>query len=312
MLASRVRMGGYKRDNFIDKTDFYIMGRNPYLEKLYRTSDFNEYERIGNFPASATTLNDIQYFPTKNIWLIASNNRIMSSTDMRHWTERGMLFNDVSSNIIFTGTVFVVGGGYKQYVQTSTNGTSWSSILLPDFEGQYSSISSIAYGNGYLIAVGSAGQSFRSADGETWTKLDTTPTRMNLNSIEFHNNRWCMGGYAGEMYYSNNNGGSWTQANSVSGSSGGVYSIKYANGIWVATGGASAIATSIDGITWTRRVSSIPSSTLRNLYYYNDIWYACSSNGDMYKSTSVTTNNSWTKVSNVSGNARAMYHYKKE
>lgn len=116
--------------------------------------------------------------------------------------------------------------------------------------------------------------------GAKWYGVNKTLTGT-WNCITYGKNFFCAGGkyLSGGIYYPcvmvSVNGTDWTQI-SLSASSDVIWSIAYANGVFVA-GGVYKIYYSSDGLTWTASASS-PPQQVRGLAYGNGRW-ACICNG---------------------------------
>ena len=102
------------------------------------------------------------------------------------------------------------------------------------------------------------------------------------------------------------NGTEWTQSNITSGS---IYSVYNANGIWVA-GSRSGFGVTLkglyystDGKTWNQ--SNITSTHMFCVYNANGIWVAGSNNNGLYYSTDGKT---WTQSNITSGNIYSVYN----
>lgn len=83
------------------------------------------------------------------------------------------------SEVVYGNGIFVAVGavGVVGKVLTSTDGSVWTSQLLPPISGLYS----VTYGNNYFAAVGANGTIITSPNGVDWTDRNTTKTIINKN-----------------------------------------------------------------------------------------------------------------------------------
>lgn len=95
-------------------------------------------------------------------------------------------------------------------------------------------------------------------------------------------------GSSGVMVKGTIDGDTWTSLSSPTGS--GLYSIKYADNLWVAVGEGGTIVTSPDLSTWTTRTSGT-SGIIYSVDYGDGKWVACGGSGKVMTSTDGAT---WT------------------
>ncbi|MBD3344060.1 MAG: hypothetical protein GF401_03255, partial [Chitinivibrionales bacterium] len=115
-------------------------------------------------------------------------------------------------------------------------------------------LTSVASGNGKVVAVGSGATIMVSADtGMTWMR-QTIPvdSKQNFWCVEFGNGKFIAVGTSG-LIYSSTDGFTWTQE--ISGITLWLTSLTYANGQFVASGVRGTILTSTDGKSWKTRNS---------------------------------------------------------
>ena len=142
----------------------------------------------------------------------------------------------------------------------------------------------VAYGtlgvNNYTIAVGAHNGVYNIMhslnNGTTWAQ-GVSSGADNKTGVAFGNNKFvCVGvnGFDHSIYYSPG-GITWSLATTGVGA---LYSVVYANGLFVAVGEAGLVMTSIDGVTWTPQTSG----TVLNLYritYGGGLFVAVGANG---------------------------------
>jgi len=116
-----------------------------------------------------------------------------------------------------------------------------------------SSWTSVTYGNGKFVAVGSntagtTGQAMYSTDGMNWTLASGVPNH-SWSNVTYGNGRFVAVGWMGWIMYSSD-GVTWT-ASSASFSGNTLYGLAYGNGKYI-TSYSSGYYYSTDGISWTQ------------------------------------------------------------
>lgn len=140
----------------------------------------------------------------------------------------------------------------------------------------------IAYGNGYWVAVGSAGNLWYATSlGGTWTSNDIV-TGSSLQAVHYDNGYWVVGSAAGQLYYrATDPTGTWTTGATTGTSP--INAIKYANGYWVAlcnTGGATYYSADPTAGSWT--LNTISTASWFHAHYANGYWVFVGSSGKTY------------------------------
>ena len=151
---------------------------------------------------------------------------------------------------------------------SSPNGTEWTNSNIT--KGTFT----IAYGNGLWIACGRGNDAmmYYSEDGKNWKTCTVESDR--YYCAKYANGLWVVGGW-NYMFYSED-GKTWTKSTTT----GTVYDIAYANGIFVAASMGSEMSTisrsglwySTDGKTWTQ--SNVTNKQAEIVYYVNGLWVA--------------------------------------
>jgi len=141
---------------------------------------------------------------------VGANGLISSSTDGITWTARtsNMSTNRISSVEFLNGNFVAVGDGAAGGtggITTSTDGITWTKRTTPS--GMGTNLLSVAYGNGYYVAVGSLTTTAGcySTNLSTWTVL---PTSVNdsLAYATFQNNQFIVHrGSEAKAFYTGNN-----------------------------------------------------------------------------------------------------------
>jgi len=151
--------------------------------------------------------------------------------------------------LTFGNGLFVAGTGTVDSrdtgIQTSSDGVTWTKR----FSGTEDRFTSIAYGNGLFVAVGShvGGSSlFTSADGVTWT---SQPSLLILNGVFYGNGLFVLLGKGGTILTSVDG---FTWQNHLFGPTENLTSIAHGNDRFVAVGERGIILSSADAVSWAR------------------------------------------------------------
>jgi hypothetical protein len=114
---------------------------------------------------------------------------------------------------------------------------------------------SVAYANGYWVAVGNGGTLYHTTDPTgTWTSNPQGSTT--FGGVAYGNGTWVAVGDSGTLRYTTDPTGTWTS--NPQGSSA-LYSVAYGNGTWVAVGNSGALryATEEPGIPDGSTINSV-------------------------------------------------------
>ena len=136
-------------------------------------------------------------------FLVGSNNYgILYSTDCMEWKPMGDVgFYLPTHGIVWANGRFVVVGKNGQ-MAWSTDGTTWTQVKDSTFGT--STIETITYGGGLLVAGGYAGKMAWSADaGITWNAVENSPFGTDtVYAIAYGGGRFVAGGQKGTMAHS--------------------------------------------------------------------------------------------------------------
>ena len=142
------------------------------------------------------------------------------------------------------------------------------------------------------VVVGSSGAIFSAVGVGSTNFIEMQSASNNLNSITTNQNQFVGVGSNGQSIissYNNYNNLTWNYSTIIS-------SVNLNKVIWDGTryivvgdfdGSSSYIATSIDGINWTKITSNI-SDNLKNIKYYENVYYTLSDSGKLYFSFDLT------------------------
>jgi hypothetical protein len=199
--------------------------------------------------------------------------------------------------ITYGNSRFVAVGDVDKMVH-SPDGKSWTQVTDSTF-GYYDTITGVIYANGLFVAVGagttgSGGRIAYSADGENWTKVDSTNSMglgfEGIMDVTYGNGRFVVVGDHGKTAYSED-GITWTAvSDSTFGGSTIIHAITYGGGMFVAVGASvnGKTAYSADGITWTAVTNStFGSSGINAVTYGKDRFVAVGYDGKMAYSNEI-------------------------
>ena len=147
-----------------------------------------------------------------------------------------------------------------------------------------------------FVAVGPGGAMYSSADGITWTALNSG-VASNLNAATYRGGVYLAAGDGGTMLYSTD-AINWTPQNTSSANK--LNAVATSSTLFVAVGANGTIISSPDGITWNAVANSGTTNDLYDVMFApTGLWIAVGANGTLLTSTDAST---WTAV--TSGTAR--------
>jgi hypothetical protein len=172
---------------------------------------------------------------------------LVTSLDGQVWTPSA--YNELDQGVyrvIWTGSQFIAVGKGRATMASSSNGTTWSTVLTSSI---YTSFNDIVQGRQGFVAVGQNGI-IRSTDGQSWISSFTTLS--SLRSVTTNGSVYVAGGLG---LATSKDGRSWS---SYTGSTltRQINDIEYNGSLFVAVG-QDGIATSVDGLSWINQISSI-------------------------------------------------------
>ena len=180
--------------------------------------------------------------------------------------------------VAYGGGIWVICGskstnGAWVWTNTTTNGSgSWTDASGMTSTNTNVLANHVAYGGGKFVAVGGSDGSsgpytWQSSNGTSWTANGVADSSANGAEIFYSvatdgNGKWVTCGSNGLIYYSTNAGTSWTKATSGVPTYGSTSlgTIIYSNNMFIATGANNIISYSSDGISWTTKSLSTPST----------------------------------------------------
>ncbi len=215
--------------------------------------------------STSTELTDI-LFANGMFVAVGTNGTILKSIDGINWEVKRTGTEWFTAIAVGNGQ-YVVTAKYPGQIYVSSDINAWTRV----YDGGYSALEDVAYGNGKFIAVASLynGVSLKSVDGIIWTPVNLKPP---LFGITYGAERFVAVGSDYGAYVSFD-GENW-QSTSVIGSK-----ITFGNGQYVtlSNGGVNAINYSKDANTWSSFVTN--NQYVNNAVYGNGTFVAVGNNG---------------------------------
>lgn len=228
---------------------------------------------------------------------VGEDSIIYSSPNAASWTQRQASFADGSnlSDVIYAGGRFVAvgettlsGNNATNVAYTSTDGINWSSNTI----GTILADGTIGIGFGNSTYVEMSNSAWTSSDGQSWTQhniagLDPATSTVIFNAPIFGAGTFVAHGLdyksgVHSIYFSTDNGSSWSAANITIPSGGSLFQIANNGSTFVAIGMDNSgtcgsvcglVYTSTNGQTWTRQANQANFGydlTVGGTAFYND------------------------------------------
>lgn len=237
-------------------------------------------------------------YVNNNYYFIGTIDNNSVSTDLATWS---ILTWVGSPNYEWYGLAYgngtYVGAGGVAYLQTSTNGTTWTS-RTSGFGS--SDIYTAAYGNGVFVIAGQSGKLSSSTDGITWTARTAGIGTSAIYKVDYFNNNFIAVGSGGKITTSTD-GITWNSR--TSNTLAALRGSAYGNSTYVVVGNGATIRTSTDLVTWTTRTAGWASETIYSVVYGNGLFVAANygsntTNGPAQSIQSSTDGITWTSRTN--------------
>ena len=171
-----------------------------------------------------------------------------------NWTAGSNLPNGAFNSVTYgNGTWVAVGGpGGVGGAATSTDGSTWVARTTPSVGA--GTLTGVAYGAGVYVAINGGGnESFTTANGIVWVAGGNLPATAVWTSMAYGNGRFvAIASASDEAAISYDKGVTWVASPAGLPGNEDWTTIKYAQGVFVAVAEAGMIATSSDGLSWTK------------------------------------------------------------
>ena len=229
---------------------------------------------------------------------------IFTSTNGTSWTPQVSGTSSWLSDVVFENGIFLIIG--EDTLLSSTDGLNW---VLHAVTSQR--LNSVAYGEGWFVAVGSHGTVLTSTNGANWTRLPPFGSG-SLNSVAYDSGvfvavgdiiaRLQVGPFGDGFSWSGGPserdfkavsfvngafmavGANGAIGSSDSGTTATLYGVTYGSGTYVVVGSGGTIRTSPDGATWTGRLSGTVED-LKGVTFADGIFLAHGNAGVILTST---------------------------
>ena len=275
--------------------------------QIYTSPDLNEYwtQRTSN---TAATLTNVHY--ANGLFVaVGTSGVVVTSPDGISWAVRT---TSVSGNTIwgldYQNSLWVLcsEGGF---INTSTDGINWTQRA----SGTGQALRNVAYGNGIWMVVGDSATVLTSTTGVGWTNYQWSGVgssnfatsqyvgQVQLFGVAYGAGRWVVGGASSYVLTSTDNGASWTTVkrtnffpeNGAMPTNSTIAYIRYVNGLFVAQSNNGNVFSSVDGIAWRPRASSVVNLTGKHFNYINGAYVFTQTNSNRLGYTTDLDNWNW-------------------
>jgi photosystem II stability/assembly factor-like uncharacterized protein len=189
------------------------------------------------------------------LYSLSSTSRVLSSADVKHWTNLGVTGTAPQGIAFGVGTIVVVNGNNQ--ISYSTNlAVSFTTITIASMLGH---MNKVVFANATFVAVGDNNQSATSPDGINWTThaITTGPDRV-FQAVTYGNGMFIATGFFRSIY-SSPDGASWTARNDPL-SGGSLDAVTFDGSRFISVGQNGLVYTSPDGLVWTQHIAALPGS----------------------------------------------------
>ncbi|MEN6460939.1 MAG: X2-like carbohydrate binding domain-containing protein [Syntrophomonas sp.] len=191
-------------------------------------------------------LNSVVYGADR-LMAVGNSGAILSSPDGKVWTEQESgIMNDLN-DILWNGSQFVAIG-YSGEIITSPDGKVWTK----QNSGTTACLCCVAWDGNKYVVCGDSGVILTSINGISWNQL-SSKTDVLPTSVTYGGGKFVAVGYYGEIMTSTD-GITWTKTTLPEGED--LYEVTW-DGHQFAAVSYSSVFTSLDGTTWTRRISDV-------------------------------------------------------
>ena len=157
---------------------------------------------------SSTDFNGISYGNGKFV-AVGGNGIIKHTSDPATWNDSSQSIDKDFNDIAYGNNIFVAIG-VDGIIYTSTDGGSWTKQDSPTT----TNLTSITFGGGLFRALGSNGILITSTNGTSWSYKNQFSVLSNNEDIIYSQGKFIViTDSSNKLYYSTNNGTSWTSAN---------------------------------------------------------------------------------------------------
>ncbi len=222
-----------------------------------------------------------------NLWvatggLSAGAPGVWSSPDLVTWTNRPLPSGLSTSAQLLTvvagpSGVLVASGSLSGTILTSSNATTWASLLLPGSDTIYASAASADT----IVLTGSTGAIYTSTtNGATWSKmaLGSGP----IQAATWNAGTFFLGGYSGNTWISTTNAKTWNLSNV--GNSNNIQAVALTAPVYAVGGiaGSLQISTDTGAAAWTAVTVTGLSTDITNMRSIGGLVYITAKGGKLF------------------------------
>lgn len=275
--------------------------------QIYTSPDLNEHwtQRTSNTGATLTNV----HYANGLFVAVGTSGVIVTSPDGISWAVRS---SNVASNTIwgleYANNLWVLcsEGGY---INTSTDGINWTNRSSTTGNA----LRNVAYGNGIWMVVGDSATVLTSTDGFTWVNRQWVgPGSGNINTsqyvgqiqlfgVAYGAGKWVVGGASSYVLTSTDNGVTWVSVkrtnfypeNGAMPTNATIAYIRYVNSLFIAYTNNGTVFTSVNGLAWRVRASSVTGLTGKHFNYLNGAYVFTSTNSNRLGYTTDLDNWNW-------------------
>ncbi len=224
---------------------------------------------------------------TTSLWvavggLSAGAPGVWTSPDLVTWTNRPLPSGLSTSAQLLTvvsgpGGVLVASGNLSGTILTSSNATTWASLLLPGSDTIYASATSADT----IVLTGSTGAIYTSTtNGATWSKM--TLGSGPILAATWNAGTFFLGGYSGNTWISTTNAKTWNLSNV--GNSNNIQAVALTAPVYAVGGvaGSLQISTDTGAAAWTAVAVSGLSTDITNMRSIGGLVYITAKGGKLY------------------------------
>lgn len=173
--------------------------------------------------------------------------RVFHSTNGVDWTTNQLSLGNNLHHIAHAQDRLIALGD-DGHLLHSTNGTDWTQVTASTDRN----LNDIAFGAGHWVAVGQNGLVLKSADGRQWTPLPTPglDPRLDMASVAYGAGRF-VAATDDHGLWSSVTGDRWEVVLDIDGPQ--LHEVEHLRNLFIAVGASGTILTSPDGLQWTSR-----------------------------------------------------------
>ncbi len=250
-------------------------------------------------------LRDVYFFNETKGFIAGSNGTFLETKDGgKTWTKRKNFTEDTILQIYFSDDysgwllcerpIFNRGANSSSYLMKTTDGgESWEKVEFKD--GGRNRITKIFFNQkGKGTAIGESGAFFESKDDGTWEKLPSPIRYLLLDGAFFDDTHGAIVGAGGSVYFTEDAGANWNQANVFGDKSAKLNAVFFANqkNGWAVGTQGKIFQTFSGGKTWREQKSGV-TKDLFDVFFTNAAeGWAVGSDGTILRTK--TAGNVWT------------------